>query len=160
MRALIVDDQASSRSILRCVLEKAGGMELHIRDFGDPAAAIAFAQGSQLDIVIVDYRMPGMDGLEFTRRLRRQRQHSGVPILIVSAMHDSALRAEAIEAGALDLIQKPITPRLFTLRCKSILSMRRDAGLMRDANLALKKQLAWALKSLDARERELVLRGL
>lgn len=159
MNVLIVDDQPSSRMVLRCVLERLD-MGLYLHEFGDPEQALNHAETMQLDCVLLDYRMPGMDGLEFARHFRLQPNHRDVPIMLVTAQDDAPLREEALRLGIIDVVVKPIIPRVMYTRCQNVLSLRRETVEARTKTLSLEDKLAWALKNLDERERELVLRGM
>ena len=70
MNVLIVDDQPSARTMLRHVVE-AIGPGVRANDFGNPIDALRWSEGNIADLVLLDYRMPEMDGLEFARRFRR-----------------------------------------------------------------------------------------
>ena len=61
VNVVIVDDQTSARTMLRHILEDIGP-ELAVHDFGDPAAALGWCENNRPDLLLLDYRMPGMDG--------------------------------------------------------------------------------------------------
>src|SRR5690606_5034198 len=83
MNVLIVDDQSSARTMLRHVVE-AIGPGVRASDFGSPVDALRWSESHSTDLVLLDYRMPDMDGLEFARRFRRPLSRRDVPIVLIS----------------------------------------------------------------------------
>ena len=107
-RVLVVDDDANSRAYLRVLLQQAGIDALECDDAREVVARVA---AEQPDLLLVDLYMPGMDGLELTRELRRQPGLSLLPILFVSGEEREQARSQAIQAGADDYLRKPVRPR-------------------------------------------------
>jgi two-component system response regulator FixJ len=98
----VVDDEPSVRDSLRCLLESAGfAVETHAtaREF------LESYQPSRRGCLLLDVRMPGMDGLELQRRLGQKRIY--LPIIILTAHADVPLAVKALQAGAADLVEKP-----------------------------------------------------
>ncbi|MEM6456947.1 MAG: response regulator transcription factor [Acidobacteriota bacterium] len=112
MRLLIVDDHALFRDSLRGLLT-ARGIDV-VGEASDGARAIALADRLQPDLVLMDLAMPGMDGLEATRRLRAE--HPSIKIVILTASHDDDDLFEAIKAGAEGYLLKDLeAERFFSL---------------------------------------------
>ena len=101
----MVDDELLNRDVLQRRLERAGYRVL-TADSGRSALAIAAAQ--HVDLVLLDVMMPGMDGIETLRQLRRSRSVSELPIIMVTAKDSTEDVVEALEAGANDYMTKPI----------------------------------------------------
>jgi DNA-binding response OmpR family regulator len=124
MNVLIIDDQPSSRMVIRRILERMdAGIALY--EFGTAEDALRWVETSRADLIMVDYSMPGMDGIEFTRRFKAHEQHSGVPVMMITVAEKAALCQVAAENGILDFVVKPFVPRLLQARCANLLSMRK-----------------------------------
>jgi DNA-binding response OmpR family regulator len=112
---LVVDDDASVRSML---LEYLGGHGYAVRTAGDGAAMRAELERELPDLVLLDLRLPGEDGLSLARFLR---EHYDVGIVMVTGSADVIDRVVGLEVGADDYIAKPFDPRELLARVKSVL---------------------------------------
>jgi len=122
----VVDDDATVREVVVDYLRNAGH-EVH--QAVDGAGALDAVRRVDTDLVVLDVMMPGLDGLEVCRRLRR---HSDVPIVLLTALGSEQDRVVGLEIGADDYVTKPFSPRELVLRVDSIL--RRSAvGVTTDA---------------------------
>jgi two-component system, response regulator RpfG len=137
MQVLVVDDLPSQRSIYRNLLETMPG-EIQVTDFGDPVAALLWSQKHTPDLVVLDYRMPKMDGLEFVRRFRRPLSQRDIPIMLLTVVDEASTKQAALDSGVLDYVIKPIVSQEFRARCKNLLEIRQQ-------QLALK----WRANSLQ-----------
>ena len=104
-RILIIDDQSTSRHILEELVSSLG-RDIVTESFADPLTALAWVHTNQPDLVLTDYKMPSMNGVEFTRRLRAL--YMDVPLVMVTSMEDREIRYQALEAGATDFLTKPV----------------------------------------------------
>jgi DNA-binding NarL/FixJ family response regulator len=107
-RILLVDDDERLRTALRMLLDIAG-LEV-VGEAGDGASGVAAVRELRPDIVLMDVRMPGMDGLEATRRITAM--GLGVAVIVVSAYDTSAFEEQARNAGAAELVAKGVSPSL------------------------------------------------
>lgn len=132
--------------------------DIQVTDFSDPVHALLWSQKQPPDLVILDYRMPKMDGLEFTRRFRRPLSQRDVPIMLVTVVGDEPLRNAALEAGVIDFIVKPIRPREMRSRCKNLLELSQRQNLLKTRAFDLEHQLMAGVRDLRERERDLLTR--
>ena len=119
-KILIADDDPHIRQLLAFALEKAG---FETAQAEDGEAALAQAQASPPDLLVLDINMPKLSGLEVCRRLRAS---GDLPILILSSRDEEIDRVLGIELGADDYVVKPFSPREVTARVAAILRRARS----------------------------------
>ena len=102
LRVLLVDDQPLVRAGLRYVLGEQDGFTI-VAECGDGAAAVAAAGAHEIDVVLMDVRMRGMDGIEATRAIR---DRDGPPVLVLTTFDEDEVLWGAIEAGAAGFVLK------------------------------------------------------
>jgi DNA-binding response OmpR family regulator len=123
-RILVVEDDERIRAALRLALEDEG---YAVADVGSAEEAVDTLAGRSPNIVLIDVMLPGADGFELCRRLRRQ---SDVPIIMVTARADSHDVVAGLEAGADDYVTKPFEPKELSARIRALLRRagRADSG--------------------------------
>lgn len=122
---VIVDDQATDRRILdRLTRNLAADIRVHA--FARPSEALEWLHENQPDLVLVDYRMPEMDGLAFLEALGRIPSCTGIPVVVITVVDDADLRYRALEAGATDFLTKPLDLQECEARCRNLLTLRRQ----------------------------------
>jgi two-component system response regulator RpfG len=152
---LIVDDQFISRNILE-ELVSAMDSQISAEAFASPIEALAWATSNTPDLVLTDYKMPMMDGIEFTRRLRVL--HPDVPVVMVTAMEDRTIRYQALEVGASDFLIKPVDHIECRARCRNLLDLHHHQQLIKDRAKWLEHKVAEATREIQSREQETLLR--
>jgi DNA-binding response OmpR family regulator len=113
-KILIVDDQRQFRKVLELALKSKG---YDIREAASGSDALAVMRSEALDLILADWRMPGMNGLDLCRAIRAT---SDVPIIMVTSKQDG--RSEALAAGADDYIKKPFDVDDLLARVESALT--------------------------------------
>ncbi|HEX2443127.1 MAG TPA: response regulator, partial [Vicinamibacterales bacterium] len=106
MKILIVDDEDHIRAMMRLTLEAAGHSVAEASD--GPAGLQAFGDGQGWDVVLLDQKMPGVEGTEVLREMRRRKP--GAVVILVTAFASIDLVIEAMHLGATDFLRKPMTP--------------------------------------------------
>jgi DNA-binding response OmpR family regulator len=118
---LVVEDEMNIARLVRDYLEHAG---FEVIVTGDGESAVSAARGSKPDLVILDLGLPGRDGFDVARELRRT---STVPIVMLTARGDEADRVAGLELGADDYVVKPFSPKELVARVRAVLR-RTDAA--------------------------------
>jgi DNA-binding response OmpR family regulator len=114
--ALVVDDDPTVGDVVGAYLERAG---FDVRRAADGPAALRLAATSTPDVVVLDLMLPGIDGLEVCRRLRRD--HPRLPVVMLTALGEEEDRILGLEVGADDYVTKPFSPRELVLRVQAVL---------------------------------------
>ncbi len=150
---LVVDDRVTNRT-LYSRLAAAISADVRVHSFGEPLGASEWLRAHEVDLVVTDFRMPGMDGAEFTTLLRGQPSTRDAPILIVTAYSDRDARMRALEAGATDFLRSPIDPYEFQTRVRNLLRMGHQQRLLRGRAVELKTELDQSKASLTLATRD------
>jgi two-component system alkaline phosphatase synthesis response regulator PhoP len=117
---LVIDDEPKIADLCRDYLRAAG---YGVLTAGDGAEGLALARRERPDLVVLDLMLPGMDGLDVCRALRRE---GSLPIIMLTARVDESDRLVGLELGADDYLTKPFSPRELVARVRSVL--RRAGG--------------------------------
>jgi len=118
IKVLVVDDERDIVELVRYHLEKEGMQCLR---GSDGAAALRLVREHHPDLVILDLMLPGLDGLEVCRQLRRDPATQRLPIIMLTAKTDEVDRVVGLELGADDYVVKPFSPRELVARVKALL---------------------------------------
>ena len=117
-RVLVVDDDPTVAEVVIDYLRNAG---LEPRHVPDGLAALALAQEWRPDLVVLDLMLPGIDGLEVCRRLRKAWDEQAPPVIMLTALGEENDRVLGLETGADDYVTKPFSPRELALRVQAVL---------------------------------------
>jgi DNA-binding response OmpR family regulator len=116
---LVVDDEPKIARIARDYLEKSG---FQVLTSGDGVQALALARQEKPDLIVLDLMLPGMDGLDVCRTIRKE---SDVPIIMLTARAEETDQLIGLELGADDYITKPFSPRTLVARVRALLRRAR-----------------------------------
>jgi diguanylate cyclase (GGDEF)-like protein/PAS domain S-box-containing protein len=158
---LVIDDRVTNRNILTRL---AASVEegIRVKAFAGPQAALDSASDSLPDLVITDYKMPGMDGADFTRAFRALAGAADVPVVVVTVYEDRSYCYQALEAGATDFLLSPVDHVEFRARARNLLTLRKQQKLLELRAHELRRELVSSSEQHEAalRASELRLRRL
>lgn len=137
---VVVDDQGSNQRIYSR-LSKLAGEDVNVKTFASPFRMLDWLEEGEPDLIITDYKMPGMDGAQLTRRLRDMPNSADVPIIVLTAYEDLSFRLMALEAGATDFLQTPVNHEEFVSRARNFLKFRRQQQSVKLKAQALERRL-------------------
>src|SRR5260221_176052 len=154
---VVVDDQSTGRAILEQVVR---GLDdrVVVQPFARPVDAVVWATKHVADLVLVDYSMPDMDGIEFVKRLRSLPGYEHVPMMMVTVHDDRKVRYAALDVGITDFLTKPVDARECLARCRNLLTLRRQQLALEDRRRLLEHMVEDATREVREREKETLLR--
>lgn len=161
MAILIVDDSADERLLIHHILKDAGYRQMlsasSARDAFKHLNLDQAGVGSDVDLILMDVRMPEPDGIEACRRIKAVEALQDIPIIVVTARTQKDYLPAAFEAGAMDFIKKPLDRVELLARVKSALRLKQEI----DARKNWEHQLTNTIGELDRALRDMtVLHGL
>jgi len=157
MQIVIVDDVEANLLLLKHFIGQLD--EAHeVAAFTDPQQALAHCEAAVPDLVIVDYMMPELNGVDFIQRFRAKPGHADIPVLMVTANDELTVRYSALEAGASDFLTKPLDKIEFRARMRNMLALRTNQKRLEDRASWLAEEVLKATDEIVRRERETILR--
>jgi two-component system, OmpR family, phosphate regulon response regulator PhoB len=153
-RVVVVEDEPDIAEVLRFNLEKAG-FTVDTLPRGD--TALEALRKSPPALVVVDLMLPGLDGLELTRILKRDPATARLPLVMLTAKGEEVDRIVGLELGADDYIAKPFSPREVVLRIKAVLRRRESAAHVDESLAAGNIRLDAEAHRVEIRGREVPL---
>jgi two-component system, response regulator RpfG len=154
---MIIDDQSTGRVVLEKIVRSVDA-EIQTQAFADPLVAIEWAKTHPLDLILTDYKMPQLDGVETIKRLRQVDSCLDVPIVVITILEDRDIRYRALEAGATDFLTKPVDQHECRARCRNLLTIRRQQLIIKDRAKLLEQQVSEGIREVRQREVETLYR--
>lgn len=125
---------------------------------GSVDQAISIAEGNPVDVVVSDVSMPGKTGLDLLEEFKLRENLRHIPIVILTGSGDSALKRKALNAGAVDLLTKPVDSADLVARLESVLKIKGYEDQLRDHARQLEQRVAERTRDLETSRIEIVLR--
>jgi two-component system chemotaxis response regulator CheY len=123
---LIVDDSAPMRSVIKKTVKLSGFKLGEIHEASNGIEALEVLKTEWLDLILTDYNMPEMDGLELIEALKKDELLHSIPVVVVTTEGSQEKIAEFLEKGAVNHIQKPFTPEEIKQKLNALLGERED----------------------------------
>jgi two-component system phosphate regulon response regulator PhoB len=118
---LVVEDEPSIQELIAASLRHSGYKVLRADSAED---AMLLVSEALPDVVLLDWMLPGLSGIQYARRLRSEERTSGLPIIMLTARSDEHDKVSGLDAGADDYLTKPFSPRELQARIKAVLRRR------------------------------------
>jgi diguanylate cyclase (GGDEF)-like protein/PAS domain S-box-containing protein len=150
---VIVDDQPVNRSIYAKIALSVGD-DVRVETFGDPRAALEAVVQNTPDLIITDYKMPGMNGAAFIRRIRAEPALADIPTIVITVYEEKSYRYRALDAGATDFLLSPVDHREFVIRARNLLKLRKQQLLLANRADRLERKLERSERSLEQAVRD------
>jgi sigma-B regulation protein RsbU (phosphoserine phosphatase) len=157
MRVLIVDDNAMNVMVIQEMLKRAGYGQISAAYSAEEMFEILRAPGEQdsllgvkIDLILLDMMMPAMDGIEACRLLQADSRFRDIPVIMVTAIGDSRKLAEALDAGAMDFVTKPINKTELLARIRSALRLKSELDWHKERDRRLREELELARQVQEA----------
>lgn len=149
MRVVSVDDNENNLLLIELFCKDLG---LQVESFTNSIEALVYIIKNPIDLVIVDYMMPKLDGLELIGEFRKTNQHT--PVVMITASEEEELHANAFLIGANDFLKKPVKSTLFKVRVTNLLSLYKKSILLQDKAKLLAQEVKMATRELKSAELE------
>jgi len=153
---LIVDDQSTGRTILEKIIQLIGD-NIHVTALSNSSAALEWLEQKDADLIITDYRMPEINGIELIRRVRQIPRLHSVPIMMITVVSEKAVRYEALDAGATAFLTRPIDQIECRTSCRNLLQMHEQHLIIEDRANWLARQVEIATEQITLREKEAII---
>nr|WP_256358135.1 fused response regulator/phosphatase [Bacillus sp. sid0103] len=146
MRIAVVDDNQTNLMIIEKILRMAGYNRLDLMSSAKELYQYLHLEEPNqeevpVDLILMDLMMPEIDGMEACRTILKDERYADLPIIFVTAMGDSNKMAEAMDAGALDYVLKPINKVELLARIRSVLRLKREKDLRKERDKRLQYEL-------------------
>ncbi len=146
---LVVDDDETNRGLVAAILDSEGYRVEHARDGLEALAKLKLG----VDLVLLDLVMPGLDGFEVIRRIRRDESYHDLPVIMITGLSGREQQTAALRAGANDFVGRPFEPVELRVRVEAQLRLRKAAELVKrhdvDLEAAVARRTAQLRASID-----------
>lgn len=122
MNCLIVDDSRIMRNIIKNSIINEGLKEFEFLEASDGREALAIIQSNKIDVLLLDWNMPNLNGLELVKKLRKDPRYSALPIIMITSEAAKYNVIEAVKEGVSDYLLKPVSDRTISEKLRGIIA--------------------------------------
>jgi len=156
-KVLIVDDESTGRTILGKIIQQAEE-DVSVEPFDNPLDALQWLDHNHPDLIITDYRMPDINGVELIKKIRAKPTCQDIPIMMITVVSEKSVRYDALEAGATAFLTRPIDQIECRTSCRNLLKLHEQQSIIQDRADWLARQVEVATQQIVSREHETLLR--
>ena len=156
-KVLIVDDESTGRTILGKIIQQAEE-DVSVESLENPMDALHWLENNHPDLIITDYRMPVINGVELIRKIRAMPSCQDIPIMMITVVSEKSVRYDALEAGATAFLTRPIDQIECRTSCRNLLKLHEQQSIIQDRADWLARQVEVATQQIVSREHETLLR--
>ncbi|MFS8050835.1 HD domain-containing phosphohydrolase [Rhizobium sp. BR 314] len=156
MRVFVIDDSPSVVATLRRAVEAISGSK--VLSFLHPAEALDRLEDQAPDLILVDYMMPDMTGIEVISRMRKNPLTAHIPAIMITSRKETDIKMAAMEAGATEFLNKPIDEAELTIRVRNILNIGEERLALANKAAALQRDFNAAIQRIERHEEEIIWR--
>lgn len=150
MQIVSIDDNENNLFLIEAIFSD---MDLHVKSFADPLDALVYCLQNPVDMILTDFMMPNLNGLQFIEEFRKTKKH--IPIVMITAIGDDEnVHKQAFDLGANDFLNKPLNAVIFKARVFNLLTNHQNRILLEDRTKLLQSEVEKATKNLLDREHE------
>ena len=149
MKIISIDDNENNLFLIEAFCQE---MQIDVKSFNNPLDALLYVLSNPLDMIIIDYMMPELNGLDFIKEFRKT--NTTIPIIMITAANEEKIHTLAFEAGANDFLTKPVNSTFFKARVNNLLTLYKNTLLLQDEAKLLEDEVSKATEKLRNREYE------
>jgi DNA-binding response OmpR family regulator len=149
-RILIVDDDAASRRLLEVRLRT---LDCRVEMASDGDEALQRVDSFRPDVILLDYMMPKLSGIEVVRRLKEDERYQGIPVILITARGSQEDKVTGLDAGADDYVVKPFEPFELLARVRSMLRLKRMHDALEEWNRTLEEKVSRQVAEIERMNR-------
>jgi two-component system response regulator RpfG len=153
---VIVDDESTGRMIMGKILHQVMD-NLILHEFEHPADVMEWLDNNHPDLIVTDYRMPDINGIDFIKKIRAKEGCQDIPIMMITVADEKTVRYNALEAGATAFLTRPIDHIECRTSCRNLLKLSEQHSIIQQRAQWLAEQVELATQQIVAREQETLL---